>query len=140
MVGNSEQSDFPAPPEDFLGYSANKVVSILDDPQSVQDAIDKLVQAGFETEDISVLCGPRGAARLDVSGRDHGLRGRLYRFVEQLGSEHEWLETHSELMASGGFGVSVSADEGEKGRAAKILGEHGGHDTAYFGETVWQSM
>jgi hypothetical protein len=26
-----------------------------------------------------VLCGPKGAERLDVSGRHHGLRGRIYR-------------------------------------------------------------
>ena len=140
MAEGTESFDFPAPPDDLLTYNVDRVISILDDPQSVQGAIDELVKAGFPANDIYVLSGPEGAARLDLSGKHHGLRGRIYRFVERLGDERPWLEHHSTLMKRGGFGVSLPADQEGKASAAEILTRHGGRHTAYFGKGHWETL
>ena len=140
MAGETEGFDFPAPPEEFLTYRDNRVLSILEDPRSVQSAIDELVQAGFPAEGIYVLSGPEGAARLDLSGEHHGLRGRIYRFIEKLGDERQWLEHQAALMKEGGFGVSLPADDENKGTAAEILIRLGGKHTAYFGKAHWETL
>ena len=132
--------DFPAPPQDFIGYEANRIVSVLDDPSQVQRAIEELKQAGFAPDDISVLTGPEGASKLDLVGDHHGLRGRIYRFVEKLGDENLWLQRHSELLEGGAFGLAVSATPEQKSAVAKIIASHGGHDTAFFGKAAWEEI
>jgi hypothetical protein len=132
--------DFPPPPDDLLTYKDNRVISILDDPRSVQGAIDELVKAGFPAEDIYVLSGPEGAARLDLSGEHQGLRGRIYRFIERLGDERQWLEHQSALMKRGWLGVSLPADDESKASVAEILARHGGRHTAYFGKAHWETL
>ena len=87
-----------------------------------------------------MLSGPEGAARLDLAGEHHGLRGRIYRFIERLGDERQWLEHHGALMKRGGLGVSLPADEESKASAAAILARHGGQRTAYFGKAHWETL
>jgi hypothetical protein len=141
LAGSNERANFPAPPEDFLTYHAHRLVVLFDDPDAVQDAIEDLVEAGFSMEEIHVLSGPEGAARLDVTGRHHGLRGRIYRFVEHvMGDEHQWLHEHSDQIARGGYGVAVSADEESKHEASKILARRGAHDAAYFDQLHWHRI
>jgi hypothetical protein len=141
MAGSSERADFPAPPEDFLTYRSHRLVALFDDPDAVQDAIKDLVEAGFSMKDINVLSGPEGAAKLDVTGRHHGLRGRIYRFVEHVaGDEHEWLHEHSDQIARGRYGVAVSAGEESKYEASTILARGGAHDAAYFDQLHWHRM
>ena len=140
MAAGRESFDFPPPPDDMLTYKDNRVISILDDPLSVQGAIDDLVKAGFPAEDIYVLSGPEGAARLDLSGEHQGLRGRIYRFIERLGDERQWLEHQSALMKRGWLGVSLPADDESKASAAEILTRHGGRHTAYFGKAHWETL
>lgn len=135
-----EAYDFPAPPQDFLGYQANRVVSIIDHPSQVQRAINELMRAGFASDDIAVLAGPEGASKLDLSGDHHGLRGRIYRFVEKLGDVDVWLQRHSELLEGGAFGLAVSATPEQRSAVAKIIASHGGHDTAFFGKAAWEEI
>ena len=137
---SDEDFDFPSPPEDFLGYQANRVVSIIDDPAGVQGAIDDLTKNGVSSADISVLAGTGGASTIDIDGDHHGLRGRIYRFVEKLGDEHQWLQRHAELLQGGAFGLAVAAAPEEKSEVAKIISDHGGHDTAFFGNATWEEM
>lgn len=140
MAAGTGGFDFPTPPDDLLTYRVNRVISILDDPRSVQRAIDELVKAGFPADDIYVLSGPEGAARLDLSGEHHGLRGRIYRFIEHLGDERQWLEHQGAHMRRGGFGVSLPAGDESKASAAEILTRHGGQHTAYFGKAHWETL
>jgi hypothetical protein len=140
MAAGRENFDFPPPPDDLLTYKDDRVISMLDDPRSVQGAIDELVRAGFPAEDIYVLSGPEGAARLDLSGEHHGLRGRIYRFIERLGDERQWLEHQGALMKRGWFGISLPADDESKASAAEILARHGGRQTAYFAKAHWETL
>jgi precorrin-6B methylase 2 len=139
-----ERSDgeftFPEPPEGLVTAPENRVVANMDSPQAVAEAIDDLAEAGFERDEIFVLCGAKGAERLDVSGRDHGLKGRIYRIIERIGDERELLLRLEEHLTAGGLMVSVPATEDAKATAARILGEHGGHEMAHFGKGHWEPV
>jgi len=140
----AEQSDedfaFPEPPEGLLTTPENRVIALLDGPDEAEAAIGELTAEGFERDQISVLCGPKGAERLDVSGRHHGLRGRIYRLVERIGDQRELLVRAGDHLAAGGLLLTVPADDSQKAAAARILGSHGGHDMAHFGRGHWEPL
>ena len=70
--------------KDFLTYPTNKVLGILNTPQELHGAVTKLNSAGFEKERVQVLCGEKGAERLDVAGERHGFLAKVYRTVEKI--------------------------------------------------------
>lgn len=121
------------PPNELITYPYDRVKALLDNPDDVVAAIEELVEAGFERESIFVLSGPRGAERLDITGQHHGLRGRIYRFVEQLGDVSEDLQRSADHLKAGGFGVTVPADDENMSKVAEILGRHGAHDMVHYG-------
>jgi hypothetical protein len=137
---NDDQLAFPEPPEGLLKAPENSVVALFDGPDEAQAAIEELSADGFERDQIFVLCGPKGAERLDVSGRHHGLRGRIYRLIEWIGDEKDLLLRSRDHLAAGGLVVTVPADESRKAAAARILGSHGGHDMAHFGRDHWEPV
>lgn len=137
-MNSDRPTNHRAASDGFLKHPRNKVIALLDDVDSVGRAISDLVRAGFEKEGIDVLSGAEGVVRLDIDGRHHGLRARLYRWVEGLSDIREWLERHSRHMTRGGFGVAVSADRNRKAEAASILQLHGAHDGAFFGAAYWE--
>ncbi|MGH9040062.1 MAG: hypothetical protein ACRDZ3_07515 [Acidimicrobiia bacterium] len=132
-----EELMFSEPPDGLISAPENGVVAHMDSPQAVAAAIGDLAGAGFDRDEIFVLCGAEGAKRLDVSGRDHGLRGPIYRVMERIGDERAALLRSEEHLAAGGLVVSVPAGEEAKATAARILGEHGGHAMAHFGKGHW---
>lgn len=134
------QPAFPEPPERLARFEANTVVALLDDPDRAQAAVNALAEAGFDPGQTYVLCGQKGAERLDVSGRHHGLRGRVYRLVEWLSDEKELLLAAQDHLASGGLAVRVPADEDRKADAARILGAHGAHGIVHFGRDHFEPL
>jgi hypothetical protein len=137
---SDERPDFPEPPDGLLTAPENRVLAFLDTPDEAAAAIDELASTGFERDEIFVLCGPKGAERLDVSGGDHGLRGRTYRIMEWMGDEREVLLRSGEHLAAGGLVVTVPTDEDTKPVAARILADHGGHEMAHFGKGHWEPL
>ena len=131
---------FPEPPDGLIIAPENRVLAQMEDPPAVAAAIDDLAEAGFDRDEIWVLCGPEGAERLDVTGRDHGLKGRIYRVVERIGDERDLLLSLEEHLSAGGLVVTVPADDETKASAARILGDHGGHDMAHFGKGHWERV
>ncbi len=137
---NAEQAGFPEPPDGLLTAPENRVLAFLDTPGDAAAAIDELASTGFGRDEIFVLCGPKGAERLDVSGADHGLRGRTYRIMEWMGDEREVLIRSGEHLEAGGLLVTVPTDEDTKRTAARILADHGGRDMAHFGKGHWERL
>ena len=135
-----EDLQFPAPPEGLLTAPEDRVLAHMDDPEAVASALDELAGAGFDRDHVWVLCGPQGAERLDVTGRDHGLKGRVYRMVEWIGDERELLLDLQQHLASGGLALSVPADDEGAATAGRILREHGGHDVVHFGKGHWERL
>lgn len=136
---NGVEFAFPEPPERLL-TAPNSVVALLDGPDEAEAAIEELAQAGFDRDRIFVLCGPKGAERLDVSGRHHGLRGRVYRLIERMGDERDLLLQSRDHLLAGGLLITVPAGEDEKSSAARILGAHGGREMAHFGKGHWEPL
>ncbi len=87
-----------------------------------------------------MLCGPQGAERLDVTGEQHGLRGRTYRIMEWMGDERAVLRRSGDHLAAGGLVVIVPVDEAGKATAARILADHGAHDIVHFGKGHWEPL
>jgi hypothetical protein len=139
---NDSGMEFRAPPVDVPTSPVNRVIAVMDDPNEVASAIGHLVEVGYEREQIFVLCGPSGAERLDLSGRHHGLGGRLYRLAERVlaGEEREELEHYAQHLKGGGLLVSVPADEKEKSAVADVLARYGGHEMTHFGKGHWERL
>ena len=140
MTSSDAESAFPEFPEGLVKPQKNSVVAFIDEPDQVEAAMEELVAHGFDREQIYVLCGTEGAQRLDVSGRHHGLRGRIYRLVEWMSDEKGILFRARDHLAGGGLVLSVPADEDQKAPAARILGGHGGHGMAHFGPDHWEPL
>ncbi len=138
---NRQGVELKEPPAGLLTAPINRVTALMDDPDEAVAAMEDLVQAGFQRDQIFVLCGPKGAERMDVSGKHHGLRGRLYRFVERaLGELGDVVAGRAEHMAGGGLWMSVPATEDQKSRVADILGRHGGHGMLHHGKFHWVEL
>ena len=132
--------EFPEPPEGFLRYPEESVFALMTDADAVSAAMDDLTGAGFPRDEMYVLVGPAGAERLDVTGQHHGLLGRIYRIVEQLGDEHEELSRAVEHLQGGGLALRFPASRDEKAVAARILREHGAQHMAYLGKATFESL
>jgi len=140
VAPSDDESAFPEPPEGLVKPDEDSVVAFLGEPDQAQAAMDELVAQGFDRDSIWVLCGPTGAERLDVSGRQHGLRGRVYRLIEWMGDEKGILFRARDHLSAGGLVMSVPADEEKKATAARILGAHGATRMAHFGPDHWEPL
>jgi hypothetical protein len=134
-MDSSEQISLSEPPESlFTPRDDERVLAVIDDPSQVTAAIQDLVREGYSQENIVVLCGAEGAARLEASDRRRGLLGGLYRFAERvLGEEPEERERYARELAAGRFLIAVPADESRKSHVAELLARHGAHDMEHFG-------
>ena len=133
-------AELPEPPEGFFRYPAGNVIALMTDGDAVSAAIDDLTSAGFAREAIYVLVGPTGAESLDVAGRHHGLRGRIYRVVERVGDEREELLRAVNHLEAGGFALRVPVTEDDKALAARIVKEHGAVHAAYLGKATYEPL
>ena len=141
MVERSDDdTGFREPPDGLLTAPENRVLAHMDTPDDVAAAIEDLGNAGVPADDVYVLCGPEGAERLDVTGEQHGLRGRTYRIMEWMGDERDVLLRSGDHLAAGGLVVTVPVDEAGKATAARILADHGAHDIAHFGKGHWEPL
>ena len=140
MASSDEEFAFPEFPEGLVKPQNDSVVAFLDQPDQAEAAVEELIGQGFDPDQIYVLCGAKGAERLDVNGRHHGLRGRIYRLIEWMSDEKGILFRARDHLAAGGLVMSVPADEEQKASAARILGGHGGHGMAHFGQDHWEPL
>ena len=85
-----------------------------------------------------MLCGQKGADRLDVTGEHHGFLARLYRFIEKFGDmESENLHDYEQELRGGHFLLAVDVPNEEKRvPVVQILESHGGHRINFYGR--WQ--
>jgi hypothetical protein len=121
VAARDEESAFPDFPEGLVKPQKDSVVAFMDGPDQVEAAMEELVGQGFD-------------------GRHHGLRGRIYRLVEWMSDEKGILFRARDHLAAGGLVLSVPADEDQKASAARILGGHGGHGMAHFGQDHWEPL
>jgi hypothetical protein len=130
------------PGDNWLTIPTDKVIGSVSTTEELKTAITQLNADGFGQEEIAVLCGQEGASRLDVTGEQHGLLGRLYRFVEKFGDmDLKLLKDYEEELLGGHFVIAVDVnDDDERKRVTDILVSHGGHRVNFFGRWVIENL
>ena len=136
MTDAGNQIPLREPPEGFLtDRDVDRVLAVLDDPTQVTEAIEDLAREGFDPEEIVVLSGPEGAARIQAPDHERGLLGRLSRYAELvLGDEPEERERYAQEIAAGRFLLAVPAGDSLKAQVVEVLARHGAHDMEHFGQ------
>jgi hypothetical protein len=127
---------------DFLTYPADKVLGILSTPEELYTAVTELNNAGFQKEQLQVLCGEKGAERLDTTGEGHGFLARLYRFVEKFGDmESKHLSGYKSELLGGHFLLAVDvSDEDDRTRVLDVFKAHGGHRVNFYGKWTIEGL
>ena len=120
---------------EFIRYPIDNIVAVFDDEEDLAGAIRALNIAGYQENEIRVLCGPDGAKRLDMTGKEHGWLARLYRAMESAALESKNLREFSQELEAGHFVVAVhAADKEERNDLWSILQVHGAHRASWYGK------
>lgn len=129
---------------DFIPYPTNRVVGTLPDADSAEAAVDALLKAGFDRQDIDVLHGETGEQRLAPDGAEHGLLAQLQRTLIRTAGpveEHKHLMHHLEDVRAGRFVIMVLAKpRDDRTRAADILNAHGAEFVGFYGRWAWEGL
>ena len=129
---------------DFIPYPTNRVVGTVADEKDARAAVNALLQAGFDREDIDILHGEADMHRLDPTGQEHGFLAQFQRTLIRLGSpaeESKHLRHHVEDIRAGRFVIMVLAKErDQRTRAADILNAHGAEFVGFYGRWAWQGF
>ena len=128
----------------FITYPTNRVVGTIADADSARSAVEALLQAGVDREDIDVLHGKDDLRRLDPSGTAHGFLAQFQRTVIRMAGpveESAHLRHHVEDVRAGRFVIMVLAtDQDRRDLVAGILNAHGAEFMGFYGRWAWRSM
>jgi uncharacterized protein (TIGR02246 family) len=134
----------PTEPRDFIPYPTNRVVGTIADADNANAAIDALVRAGFDRDDIDMLHGEADVHRLDPTGAAHGLLAQAQRtLIRTAGPNEEYkhLMRHVEDLRAGRFVIMVLVRRREQRMvAADLLGAHGAEFVGFYGRWAWEAL
>ena len=108
----------------------NTMVAILNSKPVVANAVDELLNQGYEFE---VLAGKEGQEHLDFEG-ETGLIAQVKRLIDLFGDHHRIRERLTEAIDEGKVVISVETEPDDAAAAISILRDHGGHYIWKFGE------
>ena len=129
--------------DEFIPYPTNRVAGTITDSGDASEAVEALVAAGFDRNDIDVLHGTNALQRLDPDGAEHGLLARLQRSLVKgaVGLEFKHLAHHVEDVQAGRFVVMVLApDRRARDMIADILHAHGAEFVGFYGRWAYESL
>jgi hypothetical protein len=128
----------------FISYPTNRVVGTIADADTARSAIEALLQAGVDREDIDVLHGEDDVRRLDPSGAEHGFLAQFQRTLIRLAGPVEeslHLRRHVEDVLAGRFVIMIVAkDQDKRDLVAAILNAHGAEFIGFYGRWAWTAM
>ena len=120
--------------EDFLSYPLHKVVTIFEDPDSMEAAVAELRGSGFGETDIEAFCGYQDEKQMDFTGAKRGVLATVLHSMKHIGPDRTYLERYEKHLNDGHCMVMVSVrTKLKKDRAARILHQHTGARVTYFG-------
>jgi hypothetical protein len=128
---------------DTFPYPRGRVVGILADDATFDDARRRLERAGFGADSWDVLHGDEGLARIDVEGDAHGKRGSVMRKLQGvLGDEGGHAQRYAKHLRAGHYvvGVAVADDEAAKQRAADALRAARGEFINYYADNYVEDL
>lgn len=128
---------------DFIAYPTNRVVGAVGDAGKARAAIDALLRAGVDQEDIDILHGEEDLQRLDPTGAGHGFLAQFQRaLIRTLElEEFKHLTHHAEDVRAGRFVIMVLT----KRRvlrivAADILHQYGAEFVGFYGRWACEEL
>ena len=134
----------PPQSQDFIPYPTNRVVGTVTDARRAHAAIDALLRAGFDRQDIDILHGDEDIGRLDPTGEKHGFLAQFQRTLLRLAGpaeEYKHLRHHVDDVRAGRFVIMVLANERDQRiRAADILNAHGAEFIGFYGRWAWKGF
>lgn len=129
--------------KDFISYPTNRVVGTVADAAKAREAINALLQSGFEQKDIDILHGEEDLHRLDPSGGGHGFLAQFKRtLIRNLETEEfKHLTHHIEDVRAGRCVIMVLTKRREQRIVAgDILHQHGSEFVGFYGRWAWADV
>lgn len=120
--------------DDFLTYPRLQTLAVVRDAAHAQAAVRALVDAGFDDEsDITIAHGHAGADWLDLQGRRHARRHKIWRTIQMWVTSHRSLPVYERALRNGCYVFVVrTSDEDAFRRARKTLETHGGERIRHY--------
>jgi|SRR6266540_48787 len=127
---------------DFIGYPTNRVVGTVGDAGKAREAIDALLRAGFDRDEIDILHGEEDLHRLDPTGQ-HGFLAQFHRtMIRTLDlEEFKHLTHHVEDVRAGRFVIMVLPKRRDlRIVASDILHQYGAEFVGFYGRWAWANL
>ena len=128
---------------DRFPYPGGNVVGVLVDNAALDDARERLEQAGFGPDRYDVLEGERDVERIDLGGEGHGLAGTIVRKLQAaISDDAAHVRHYAEQLRAGHYvvGVSVGENESAKEGAANALRSAGAQFLNYYAENYVEDL
>ena len=128
---------------DFVLYATNCVVGTVADAGTAQKAIDALLQAGFDQEQIDILHDEEDLQRLDPTGARHGFLAQFQRTLIRTFELEEFkhLTHHLEDVRAGRFVIMVQMKRRvQRIAAADILNRFGAEFVGFYGRWAFEDL
>jgi uncharacterized protein (TIGR02246 family) len=127
----------------YIGYPTNRVVGTVGDADKAKEAIDALLRAGFNRDDIDILHGEEDLHRLDPTGAEHGFLTQFHRTMIRSFDLEEFkhLTHHVEDVRAGRYVIMVVTRRREQRIVAgDILHQYGAEFVGFYGRWAWADV
>lgn len=128
---------------DYIGFPTNRVVGTVSDADKAKDAIDALLRAGFNRDDIDILHGEDDLHRLDPTGTEHGFLAQFHRTMLRTLDLEEFkhLTHHVEDVRAGRYVIMVlTRRRAQRIVASDILHHFGAEFVGFYGRWAWADL
>lgn len=118
-----------------------KIAAAFELHEQAAAAEARLVEAGWVSEEITVLVGDSGLESLDVSGSEHGFLGRAIRVLQQMGDEQKFLARYAEDLKLGAVVLLIPAEDSDKkSQVHEIVAANDGKSIVHFGALTIEEL
>ena len=127
----------------FIRYPTNRVVGTVGDAAKAGAAIDALLRAGFDRQDIDILHGEEDLHRLDPTGVEHGFLAQFHRtLISTLDTEEFKQLTHLvEDVRAGRYVIMVLTKRRVlRMVAADVLHQYGAEFVGFYGRWAVEEL
>lgn len=130
-----------AGPSPLITYPTDYIFAVFDDALSADQAIGDLQGAGIGRADVIRLTGEGGAARLDASGEQHGLFGRIIRIAQATTMDQDHAARYELEARNGHYVVGVHVHGPDERRAVEAAAhQHGAHFVNWYGRFQFENI
>ena len=127
----------------FIRYPLNRVVGTVGDAGKAGAAVEALLRAGFNREDIDILHGEEDLQRLDPTGVEHGFLAQFQRTLIRTFELEEFkqLTHYVEDLRAGRFVIMVLTKRRlQRMLAADVLHQHGAEFVEFYSRWACEEL